>query len=128
MIRHQQFKKGFARGQNFGGASLHFHPGFDGTYAGGTENACSGVDHTQAAYAHGSFILQMAQRGDWNAGYSRRIENTRTSWNGHGSTIDADVDESGRRGHASHYLFDSPVIAVAWATCLMAVYLHVVFR
>ena len=43
MIGHQQFKKGFARGQNLAGISFHFHSEFDGTNAGRAENAGSGV-------------------------------------------------------------------------------------
>jgi hypothetical protein len=96
MIGHQQFKKGSAGGQNFSGISFHFHSGFDGTNAGSTKNACSGVDDAEPAYAYGSFILQMAQRGYRDAVYSRRVENCRSRRNGHGSTIDGDVDKSGR--------------------------------
>ena len=96
MIGHQQFKKGFAGCQNFEGISFHFHSGFDGTNAGGAKNARSRVDQAEAANAHGSFILQMAQRGYRDAVYSRRVENRRSRRNGHGSTIDGDVDKSGR--------------------------------
>ena len=96
MIGHQQFKKGFAGCQNLARISFHFHSGFDGTNAGSAKNACSGVDHAEAAYAYGSFILQMAQRGYRDAVYSRRVENRRSRRDGHGSTIDGDVDKSGR--------------------------------
>ena len=63
MIGHQQFKNGFAGCQNLSGISFHFHSTFDGTNTGRGQNACSGVDHTQTANAHGSFILQMTQGG-----------------------------------------------------------------
>jgi len=96
MVGHQQFKNSFASGQNLAGLSLHFHSGFDGANAGGAKNACTGVDHAEAAYAHGGFILQVAQRWYRNAGYSRGVENARSGRNRHGSTIDDDVDEFGR--------------------------------
>ena len=96
MIGHQQFKNGFAGGQNLSGISFHFHSTFDGTNTGRGQNACSGVDHTQTAYAHGSFILQMAQGGYRDAVYSSGVENTRSKRHGHGYAIKDDVDESGR--------------------------------
>jgi hypothetical protein len=96
MIGHQQFKKSFASGQNLAGLSFHFHSGFDRANAGSGKNACSGVDHAEAAYAHGGFILQVAQRWYRNAGYSRGVENTSPRSHGHGSAIDGDVDEPGR--------------------------------
>ena len=41
MIGHQQFKNGFAGGQNLSGISFHFHSTFDGTNTGRGQNAFS---------------------------------------------------------------------------------------
>jgi hypothetical protein len=96
MIRHQQFKKGFAGCQDLGGISFHFHSGFDGTNAGGAKNARSRVDQAETANADGRFILEMAQRGYRDSVYSRGVENACSGRDGHGSTIDGDVDKSER--------------------------------
>ncbi len=96
MIGHQQFEQRFARAENFWRLRFDFHARLDGAHAGSGEDARAGVDDTQAADSDGSFVLQMAQRGNSNAVDARGVKHACSRRDRNGLAVNRDADERRR--------------------------------
>ena len=103
MIGHQKFQDGFAGAQNFFGIGRYFHARFDGPNARGGENTSAGVDDAEAADSHGSFVLQMAERGNRDAVDACGIENGSAGGDPDGLAVYGDFDKRRSCGGRAHY-------------------------
>src|ERR1019366_8150375 len=66
MVRHQQFDQSTTRRLHLIGRGLHRHAGFDLTDAGSRIHTLADIHYAYAAYAHGVFVLLVAERWDGN--------------------------------------------------------------
>ena len=102
MIRHQQFKKRFARTQNFFGIGDYFHAGLDGTDAGGRKHSRSRVNDAKAADTNRRLILQVTQRGNTDAVHASGIEYCCSIRHANAFAVDDDFDKTQRCGRGRH--------------------------
>ncbi len=92
MIGHQKFEDGLARVENFFGIGGDLHAGFDRANEGSGEDAGTGFDAAEAADTYGSFVLEMAERGDGDAVDARGVEDGGARGEADGLAVDVDFD------------------------------------
>jgi hypothetical protein len=91
VIRHQEFEDGFSGVEDLFRIGDDLHAGVDRADTGGGQDAAAGFHQAEAADAHGSFVLQVAESGDGDAVHAGGVEDASARGDADGLAVDGEI-------------------------------------
>ena len=95
MVRHEQLEQGVAHVQDVVGGGLHLHSGFYLANARGSVDALADVDYADAANAHRTLILLVAQGRDADPVHACGIEDGGIGGHDDAAVVDGQLNRRG---------------------------------